>query len=93
MKVVAMTVDYTFHVGDVLTTILLTLLGFGLRKTYVAIVAFLRKAERIDVEVEQHGIIIDQHTDVMTAAGWLKGRTVGHVARPPRRSKRLFEEV
>ena len=63
--------DTTIHFGDVMTTGLLTAIGYGLRRFYMLIANFIAKVDSVDRRLEASNEVIDEHSAVLEKHGFV----------------------
>lgn len=77
-----MTVDWTIRLSDVVNTIVVPIVGWVSYKAYRSVTRFVDGVGTI-------GDVVDEHTEVLAKAGWLKGRDLPAVGPSKRRHKWL----
>lgn len=77
-----MQVDWTIHLADVVNTIVVPIVAYFVYRAYRKVIAFVDGVGTI-------GDVVDEHTEVLTKAGWLKGRDLPPVGPARRRHKWL----
>lgn len=80
-----MTFDTTIHLSDVLTTIIVPMLGYGAVKLYQAITSFVD-------HTDDTADMVDTHTDIFTEHGMIKGQPLGPVG-PTKRRQRTHRSI
>lgn len=68
-----MIVTSEVNLGQLLITLVLSLLGWGLRRGHRAIIGHLRRINSIDDRLEVVAERVDEHGDILIKAGWMKG--------------------
>lgn len=79
----AITFDGTIHLSDILTTIIVPIMGYGALKVYTAVSTFV---DRTDETAD----VVDVHTDVLTKAGWTRGMDIPKVGPRQRKKRTMF---
>lgn len=79
----ALTFDGTIHLSDILTTIIVPIVGYGALKVYSAVSTFV---DRTDETAD----VVDVHTDVLTKAGWTRGMEIPKVGPRQRKRRTMF---
>lgn len=64
-----MVVDLNIHLGDLMVTGTLAVLGFGLKKFYTLVAGKIDEHEQIIVDVDAHAEIINLHTQAFNKDG------------------------
>lgn len=77
-----MTVDTTIHLADIINTIVVPVVGYFVYRGYKKVVGFVDG-------VGAMGDVVDEHTEILTKAGWAKGRDLPAVGPAKRRHKWL----
>lgn len=75
-----MTFDTTIHLSDILTTIIVPLVGYGGLKVYQAITSFVDHSD-------DTADMVDTHTDIFTEHGMIKGQPLNAVGPTKRRQR------
>ncbi len=65
--------DMQVHAGDALVTLMVGILGWGLRKSYGAVREFLEYAKETRSQLDTTSAVVDDHSRALLKAGIVKG--------------------
>ena len=71
--------DMTIHVGDVMTTVAVTAVGFGLRQMYKLVATAVERHDQALDDIEDHAEVINLHTGILVRNKLVDGEGVPRV--------------
>lgn len=81
-----MTFDYTVHLSDALSGIVVAAFGWSIRRTYRLVADFIETVEKMDVRLERAANVIDIHSEAIAALRLGQGLKLPKVAHKRRRT-------